>query len=79
MSRVKIAVMVMVDGEAIWNLPLDTNDKAATRMDLPQYTKVVQAAETELKKQIKNLEKSNDKQEQNTGSESKVLSQPSTT
>jgi hypothetical protein len=56
-SRVKIAVSLLVDGEPMWHLALDTNPKALTRLGMEEYTKVVRSAETELKNQIIKHEK----------------------
>jgi len=51
-AKVKIAVTVLIEGSPIWSLALETNPKAATRLGDAEYTKVVRAAEAELKKQV---------------------------
>ena len=52
MSIVKIAVSVMIDESPIWSLALETSQKAARRLGMDEYTKVVRGAEAELKTQI---------------------------
>lgn len=63
MSIVKIAVSVYIDEDPIWHLPLETNPKAATRLDMEAYTKVVKAAEAELKTQVMKKERADKKEE----------------
>ena len=61
MPQVKIAVSIMVDETPIWNLALETNQKASRRLGLEEYTKVVRSAEAELSRQIKFVEEQSTK------------------